>query len=399
MNILIVDDDPGTRLTVAATVERLGHSVVQAVDGRDGWRAFEGARPEVVITDWAMPGLDGTELAARVRAAGGAYTYIMVLTGRADERASREAMHAGADDVLAKPLDPAELERGLIAANRITAMHRRMRADARRDALTGAGTRARLEEDLLAVCARATRYGHAYCVAMVGVAPDTDDVLRRAGWALGRELRSSDVYYRSGPAEFVVVLPEQGVDSAHLAAARLREAVASAVPAGTAVSVGMATTEGAGAEPAPLLALAEAALERSAATGGVVGPDPDGTGALRLLVADDDPMSRLMLGAIVKRESGFELVGEAADAEEAIELALHRRPDVVLLAVNMPGGGGARAAAEIREGLPDVRIVAISADDSQVSQYDMMRAGAVGYITKGASGEEILRVIRSSARW
>ena len=82
-----------------------------------------------------------------------------------------------------------------------------------------------------------------------------------------------------------------------------------------------------------------------------------------------------------------------------MELALRRRPDVVLLDVDMPGGGGARAAVQIRENLPAVRIVAISADDSQGSQYDMMRAGAVGFITKGSSDDEILRVIRSSARW
>ena len=67
----------------------------------------------------------------------------------------------------------------------------------------------------------------------------------------------------------------------------------------------------------------------------------------------------------------------------------------MLLDVDMPGGGGARAAVEIREGLPEVRIVAISADDSQSSQYDMMRAGAVGFVTKGSSDDEILRVIRS----
>jgi DNA-binding NarL/FixJ family response regulator len=63
------------------------------------------------------------------------------------------------------------------------------------------------------------------------------------------------------------------------------------------------------------------------------------------------------------------------------------------------GGGGARAAVQIREALPDARIVAISADDSQLNQYDMMRAGAVGFLSKGAPAEEVVRVIRSSARW
>jgi diguanylate cyclase (GGDEF)-like protein len=400
MNILIVDDEPGTRLMVASVLQRLGHRVLQASDGAEGLAAFEQFRPQVVITDWSMPELTGTELAARIRAAEGDYTYIMLLTGRADEGGSREAMRAGADDVLTKPPDPAEIERGLIAAERITSMHRQLRADARVDPLTGAGSRARLDEDLAAMCARAARYGHAFCIAMVGLDPGAKDVLERAGQALVREIRSGDAVYRSGAAEFVVLLPEQALDTANLAAARLRGAVETAVPAGTAVSVGIVTTAGVEPDPAALLVLATAALERSVETGGVEGSgSANGASSLRLIVADDDPVSRMLLGAIVKREPGFELVGEAEDAGQAIELALRRRPDVVLLDVDMPGGGGARAAVEIREGLPEVRIVAISADDSQGSQYDMMRAGAVGFVIKGSSDDEILRVIRSSVRW
>ena len=396
MKILIVDDEPGTRLMVATAVERLGHDAVQAEDGEEGWRVFAAERPEVVITDWAMPGLDGTGLVARIRAVEGGYTYLMLLSGRVDEGASREAVRAGADDVLAKPPDPAELERGLIAAERLVAMHRQMREDARRDSVTGVGSRLRLDEDLAAVCARVARYGHAYCVALVSVEPADSETLRRVAAALGEQIRSGDVLYRSAPAQFAVLLPEQALDTASLAAERLREAALGAGAA--AINVG-AVISGHEPEPAALLALAEEALAGAAEAGGVVTRDPKDTGALRLLVADDDPVSRLMIGAIVKREPGFELVGEAEDATSAIELALRRRPDVVLLDVDMPGGGGARAAVQIREELPEVRIVAISADDSQGSQYDMMRAGAVGFVTKGSSDDEILRVIRSSARW
>ena len=68
MKILIVDDEPGTRLMVASAVRRLGHDIVEAEDGTDGWRRFEREQPDVMITDWAMPGLDGTELTTRVRA-------------------------------------------------------------------------------------------------------------------------------------------------------------------------------------------------------------------------------------------------------------------------------------------------------------------------------------------
>jgi two-component system chemotaxis response regulator CheY len=400
MKILIVDDDPGTRLLVANAVETLGHRPLQAGDGAEALDAFQMFRPDVVITDWEMPGLTGSELSARIRATEVGYTYIMLLTGRADERASREAVQLGADDVLPKPPDAAEIERGLIAAERITSTHRQMHADARFDAMTGAGSRSRLDEDLAALCARVVRYGHAYCVAMVGLDSPSADIMRRAGRALVREIRSGDAVYRSGPKTFVVLLPEQALDTANLAAARLRRAVEATIEPGTSISVGIVTTSGATPEPSALLDLAETARQRSEQTGGVEDGQSGGAGtALRLMIADDDPVSRLMLGAILKREPDFELVGEAADAGQAVELALRRRPDVVLLDVDMPGGGGARAAVQIREGLPDTKIVAISADDDQNTQYDMMRAGAVGFLTKGAPDDEILRVIRSSARW
>jgi two-component system, cell cycle response regulator len=380
-------------------VERLGHRALQAADGTEGLQAFELHHPEVVITDWAMPQIDGTELIARIRDRERGYTYILLLSGRAGDAASREAVRAGADDVLSKPLDAAELERGLIAAERIRGVHRRMLEDTRRDPLTGAGSRRRLEEDLATLCARVVRYGHAYCVAMVGLEPASDDVLRQAGAALVRETRSGDSVYRWGASEFVVLLPEQALVTANVAAERLRHALAVAVPGGTKIHVGIVTTGGGEPVPAELLERAEAAMRRSAQTGGVEDSESAGVVKLRLVVGDDDPVSRLMLGAILKREPGFELVGEAEDAGQAVELALRRRPDVVLLDVDMPGGGGARAAVQIREELPEVRIVAISADDSQGTQYDMMRAGAVGFVIKGSSDDEILRVIRSSTRW
>jgi diguanylate cyclase (GGDEF)-like protein len=398
MHILIVDDEPGTRLMVASAVERLGHRAEQAVDGRDGWLRFQRERPDVVITDWVMPGMDGTELARRIRAgAEPGYAFVMVLTGRADEGTAREAIRAGADDVLTKPLDPAELERKLIAAERVTRMHGLMLQDARRDPLSGAGNRLRMLEDLAGLCARVERYGHAYCVAMFGLSGD-DEALRSVGRALGHAIRSGDALYRSGPREFVALLPEQALDTATLATERLRRAADESHP-GAAVSAGLVMTGGTDTTPDALLASAEAALARArAAGGGMDGPAAEGEGPLRVLLADDDPAIRLTVGAMVRREADFELVGEAEDASGAVELALRRRPDVVLLDVDMPGGG-ARAAVQIREALPDVRIVAISADDSQMNQYDMMRAGAVGFISKGAPDDEILRVIRSSARW
>jgi CheY-like chemotaxis protein len=397
MDILIVDDEPGTRLLTAAAVERLGHRALQAADGAEGWTRFAQERPQVVVTDWSMPGLDGTQLVQRIRAdPAPGYTYVILLSGRADEGAAREAARAGADEVLSKPLDAAALERGLIAAERLAALHGRLLAAASHDPETGAFSRPRMDEDLAALCARVSRYGHVYCLAMFHVAPA--HAVAPAGRALAHGIRSGDALYRYTPDRFVALLPEQKLETAGFAGERLRMAAEAAGGAGATVSCGIVTSHGSECDPEDLLArAAEAVREASAAGGGVVGQAS--AGALRLLIADDDPVSRLTMGALVRREAGFELVAEAADAAEAVELALQRRPNVVLLDVDMPGGGGARAAVQIREALPDVRIVAISADDSQANQYDMMRAGAVGFVSKGAPAEEVLRVIRSSARW
>ena len=65
MKILIVDDDPGTRLTVAAAVERLGHRALQAADGAEAFDAVQMFGPEVVITDWEMPGISGSRALPR----------------------------------------------------------------------------------------------------------------------------------------------------------------------------------------------------------------------------------------------------------------------------------------------------------------------------------------------
>jgi diguanylate cyclase (GGDEF)-like protein len=421
MHILIADDDPGTRLTVSAAIERLGHRCTVTEDGAAAWRAYQADVPDAVITDWQMPGMDGTALVRAIREQrDGRYAYVMVLTGVADEESARATMEAGADDLLLKPLEPAQLERKLIAAERVTAMHRQMHEDARHDAATGLANRLRLAEDLEALCGRVARYGHVYCVAVFDVdnfkgVNDAaghlygDQTLRQIAGALQSEIRSGDAVYRYGGEEFLVLLPEQSVESAALAAERLRAAVERlgiAHPAGgvVTVSAGVAGLDDPACKPDEVFELADQALYRAKEGGRnrvevhQPGSEAPGT-AIRLLIADDDPMIRLTLSALIGKESDLELVGEAEDADQAIELAARRRPDVVLLDFNMPGGGGVRAATEIREANPHIRLVAVSADDSQGAQYDMSRAGAVGYVVKGSPDEEIVRVIRSSARW
>jgi len=106
-----------------------------------------------------------------------------------------------------------------------------------------------------------------------------------------------------------------------------------------------------------------------------------------------------MLAALIQREDGLELVGVAADADEAVAAGRPAPSRRGRAGLRHAARGGVRAAVDIREALPGVRIVALSADESAAAQLDMSRAGAVGYLVKGTADDEILRVIRSAFRW
>jgi len=119
--------------------------------------------------------------------------------------------------------------------------------------------------------------------------------------------------------------------------------------------------------------------------------------AIRVLVADDEPVFRRALADLVERHDAFQLVGQAADAAEAIRLACRERPDVALIDVKMPAGGGARAAREIRRCSPATRVLALSAYGDRQSVLQMLGAGATGYLVKGASVEEIVATVLRGA--
>lgn len=108
-------------------------------------------------------------------------------------------------------------------------------------------------------------------------------------------------------------------------------------------------------------------------------------------------MVREALAQLIQEEAAFELVGAAGDAAQAIEMAAEARPDVALLDVKMPEGGGPRAAREIRATEPRTRVLALSAHDDGATVLEMLRAGAMGYLVKGARGADILESIRRCA--
>ncbi|MGP8159712.1 MAG: response regulator transcription factor [Candidatus Dormibacteria bacterium] len=119
---------------------------------------------------------------------------------------------------------------------------------------------------------------------------------------------------------------------------------------------------------------------------------------VRILIADDDASMRGALGDMLSSEPGYEVVGLAADPESAIDLAGAHHPDVAILDVKMPGGGGIRAAEGIRAASPRTRIVALSAWDDRETMRRMRRAGATGYLVKGAAPDDIVGLIDRMSR-
>jgi diguanylate cyclase (GGDEF)-like protein len=259
MKILVADDDPTSRLITRAALRELGYECHAVADGAAAWDAFQTLRPDVVISDWMMPGLTGLGLCSKIRAdPERGYTYFIMVTGQRARDQVAEGMAAGADDYLVKPLDPDDLRVRLIAAARVTALTRELNDQriqlealnleltgmALRDSLTGLGNRRALDEDLDLLDARVKRYGQRYCIAILDVDHfkaynDTyghkagDQALQTVAAQIKEQARRGDGVYRYGGEEFLCIFNEQSLATAAVATERMRSALqALAIPHG-----------------------------------------------------------------------------------------------------------------------------------------------------------------------
>lgn len=282
INIMVVDDDRSTLLVLEHLLTELGHNVSSAQDGRSALALAVSVRPQIIISDWIMPGLDGISLCRALRQTEeGQQVYFIVLSALEQDDQLIQAFEAGVDDYLTKPFTPRVLAARLRAGSRVIRLqeaahrdnenmrkfaaelavaNRRLQQAALTDPLTGLPNRRygleRLEQEW-AACSRTNRpllcmmvdvdrfkqindtYGH-----------DSGDlVLRYLAAVLRREARTEDVICRLGGEEFLVISPDTALAAGMSLGERLRAAVAKARPSNgslthsVTVSIGIAQRE------------------------------------------------------------------------------------------------------------------------------------------------------------
>lgn len=256
-DILVVDNDPAASELLKLILISAGHKVHTAADGREALRMVLEHQPQIMITDWMMPGVDGLQLLRTLRETEiGRYLYVMVLTAQNDKEKMVEAFNAGADDFLVKPLDRTELLARLKAGQRIVTVQREVinecdllrrnalqltianqRAEeaALTDSLTGLYNRRYAMDRLAREWVASERNHRPLSILLLDVdhfktVNDNhghnigDIALKRLAEMLGEYSRRPDIACRIGGEEFFILVPETALPGALRQAERLREA-------------------------------------------------------------------------------------------------------------------------------------------------------------------------------
>ena len=127
-------------------------------------------------------------------------------------------------------------------------------------------------------------------------------------------------------------------------------------------------------------------------------PSPAGARRIRVLIADDQALIRRGMTLMLSAEPDMEVVGQASDGVEAVEMAGRLRPDVVMMDLHMPRKGGVAATREITLSLPDTHVLVLTTLDAEETVFDAVRAGAQAYLLKDAGEDEVLDTVRAVHR-
>jgi len=116
--------------------------------------------------------------------------------------------------------------------------------------------------------------------------------------------------------------------------------------------------------------------------------------AIRVVLVDDQQLFRKGVRALLEEEGGFEIVGEAGDGAQGLQIVLATRPDVVLMDVQMPVCTGVEATRNIKAQRPDTRVIVLTVSDADDDLFEAIKAGADGYLLKDLKPEELFRMIK-----
>lgn len=260
LDILVVEDDPAVRMLLEVVLREQGHRLSAAENGHEALKLAIKHCPQLVISDWLMPGMDGVELCRTLRKTEqGQRVYFILLTSHTGDDRLIEAFEAGVDDYVTKPFNPRVVSARLRAAVRVVNMqreserdsanlrkfatelavaNRRLQQAALTDSLTGLPNRRYLMERLEQEWAAFVRSHRTFSLMMVDIdcfkkVNDVhghevgDLVLRQVGNLMRECARTEDIVGRLGGEEFVVICPNTNLPSAMRLAERLRKSVAS----------------------------------------------------------------------------------------------------------------------------------------------------------------------------
>jgi two-component system, NarL family, response regulator DevR len=119
---------------------------------------------------------------------------------------------------------------------------------------------------------------------------------------------------------------------------------------------------------------------------------------LKILLVDDHEFVRMGINALLARYPQFQVIAEAANAQEAMQQAIQHRPDIIIMDIRLPGKSGIEATREITQQLPDTKVIMLTSFAEDELLFDAIIAGAAGYILKQIDSKELIRALETVAR-